>query len=588
MDTAAEIQIQEQSRFDLGRWLAHRTLADAVYLAILAASAFLRLYELGKLPLNPDEAEAAWSAWRFLQPGVEQLAFNSPAYFAATLLPAQLFGFSDGVMRLVPAVAGIGIVALPWLLRKRLGNIGSLTLAGLLAISPLNGAVSRMAGGDSIALFAALLFVISWVRFRDSGHSRWLTTLLMALGVGLASSGLFYGALATLLTAVGAQSLSSQSSAKIKLGLTDRIPGRDGLLISAGTFLAVSSILFLYPAGLSASSRLLVSWLARFSLRGGFEQLINPFLTLGRYELPLFMPGIVAVVWAITGNRRMARFCIYWLFALIVLIVVQPGYTQNALLALVPGYLLVSMLANDLLRERMGGATWLSVLIVPTSGMLILVNVARYSRAAAFNPQELAHLWVAVMIFAVALAALYFIGSWDAGAAVRGAFIGWILFLSFYSWGTGWWLAHEAANDPRARWIEVGTDDDTLLLRDVVERISQQATGASTTLDIYSMVDSHALRWYLRDFPGLSFGDVLPEGSDPTVIISGSQTVVAPGSDYLGADFGLEQRGSMPLDSGGPSPFLEAIRWWLFHDSTIGVSRADVVLWWRSDLIQGS
>ena len=138
--------------------------------------------------------------------------FGSPAYLTLTSLLMPFLGVSDVTARLVPALFGLGLVMLPWLLRDRLGQIGALLAAALFAVSPLYAAISRTAGGDAIALFAILLVTVASLRLRDGGSDIWLYTLAGALGLGLASSPLIYSGLITLAIAWFAQRLVSSGT----------------------------------------------------------------------------------------------------------------------------------------------------------------------------------------------------------------------------------------------------------------------------------------------------------------------------------------------------------------------------------------
>jgi predicted membrane-bound mannosyltransferase len=183
-DLSYEAENEQSSGYQL-------TIADGALLLIGAMAAVLRLVNLGGRPLSPAEAEAALAVWQFWHPGQAELSIGSPAYFTLTGLLAQVLGFSDGVMRLVPALFGVGLVLLPWLLRKQLGEAGMLATAVFLAISPITSAIARTAGGDSIALFAALLLLAAWVRLQIGGNGRWRYALLLALALGLTSAPLY-------------------------------------------------------------------------------------------------------------------------------------------------------------------------------------------------------------------------------------------------------------------------------------------------------------------------------------------------------------------------------------------------------------
>jgi hypothetical protein len=217
-------------------------------------------------------------------------------------------------------------------------------------------------------------------------------------------------------------------------------------------------------------------------------------------------------------------------------------------------------------------------------GSLIFVNLARYSRVITIAPQEFASAWVILMAITAGLVTIYFLSTWEGTAVLPGTFLAFLAISAFYQWGTGWWLSHQAANDPRERWVTLATDDDVRYLVTTLQDISRQATNADHELDIFSSVDSPVLRWYLRDFRQVHFGNSLPVNAQNEVIISPHNTEIALGSDYAGADFGLLHNGIQPREIPSPSPGLELLRWWLFHESPLAPNVERVILWWRTDM----
>ncbi|HCB49372.1 MAG TPA: hypothetical protein DEP47_07590, partial [Chloroflexi bacterium] len=87
------------------------------------------------------------------QPASDLTNIGSPLYFTMTGLISQVMGYSDEVMRLVPALFGIALTVLPWFLRHRSDKLGALVASLLLAVSPTLTFTSRIAGGQSAALF---------------------------------------------------------------------------------------------------------------------------------------------------------------------------------------------------------------------------------------------------------------------------------------------------------------------------------------------------------------------------------------------------------------------------------------------------
>ena len=96
------------------------------------------------------------------------------------------------------------------------------------------------------------------------------------------------------------------------------------------------------------------------------------------------------------------------------------------------------------------------------------------------------------------------------------------------------------------------------------------------------------LRWYLRDFHQAQFGNSLPANAQNEAIISLDNADLALGSEYAGADFGVLRNGLQPREFPSATPRLDILRWWLFHESSLAANEERVILWWRTDLSNGS
>lgn len=569
------------------KWLSQLTVADGLFLLIVVAAAVMRLVNLDRIPLLLAESENALAVWQLWHPESTTAALGSPAYFTLTAPLTQILGFSDAVMRLVPALFGLGVVWLPWLLRAQLGTIGALVTSLLLAVSPLLAVTARTASGDSIALFALLLLVVAFLRFEETADQRWLYTLFAALGLGLASAPLFYSGLVTLAVAWLIHSAIGLPLFADRFTWPERDVVRRAALFGGVLFVAISTLFLWQPAGLGASARLLADWLAQFSLQGELSELLDPFVAIGRYEMILLVLGIPALIWATWRNQALAAFGLYWVTAILVLMLLQRGVVANVTLITLPGCLAIGLYANAMLARQRDATTWALAGGLLLLGMLMLVNVARYSRVAIHTPQELAPVWITVFAFAFAVVTVYFVATWNAMAAYQGVLLSLLGLFVFYNWGTAWWLGHYAANDPRERWVTVATDDDVRLLASNLRDISRQTVNADGELDVFSTVDTPALRWYLRDFRRLQVGQTLPAGVQNAIIITPSQTEnLALGSDYLGSDYGLIRNGLRATATTGQIPLLDTLRWWLFHETTAEINEERIILWLRADLTQ--
>lgn len=569
--------------------LPHLTLADGLFLLVGLAAAVLRFVNLGRLPLTPAEAEAALGVWRFWQAGELELstaiAAPSPAYFSLTALLTQVLGFSDGVMRLVPSLFGVGLVLLPWLLCRWLGAVGALVMSLLLAISPLTTAVSRTAGGESLALFALLLLLAAWLHYQDEGSQRWLYVAGGALALGLGSASLFYGGLLTLLLALVVVRAMFQERAS----WLERSAWRKTAVFTLALFVLLNSLFLWHLPGLGSAAALLDQWAQSFGFTGGLAALLHPLFALARYEFGLLVLGVPAILWAVWGDDRLTNLAILWLGTLLGLLLLQWGNMGWALLALLPGYMLVGRLADFVLAEFTDRLTWLFTAGLTLLGGVMFVNVARFVRVVAYSSEDLQNVWLAMFAFALTAVTIYFFWAWAQKPTYQAVMLAALLLLSFYQWGTAWRLGHAAAHDLRERWVQAPTPDDELpMLIRTIRQISAQATGSEKGIDLVSGVDSAVLRWYLREFPRASFGQTVPPTTQASLILTPQEGASQPafGSEYFGGDFGLLRTGLAPESLITQFPVLDTLRWWLFQESGAITQENRVVLWIRADLMQ--
>ncbi|NHZ72401.1 MAG: hypothetical protein GWP17_04885, partial [Aquificales bacterium] len=520
----------------------HLTIADGLFILIGAATAVIRLTELSKLPLSPAEAQEALAVWQFWQPGTAVLSISSPAYFTFTAMLTPLLGISDGVMRLVPALFGILLVLLPWLLRDRLSTVGALITAVFLTVSPIAVAISRTAGGDSIALFAAFLLLIAWVNGRDSGNGRWFYLFTIALALGLTSSPLFYSALVTLSVAwlgqrfIGPRLFSDDEDGRLETAVL-----RNGLIAGGILFLLISTFFLLSLGNVGAAASILGDWLNQFGGFGTLSNALEPFLAIVRYEIGLLVVGLVAIMWAAWRSQTLPMFSVYWLIGMLLLLVVQQGVILNAALIILPLYLIIGAFSGAIIGQRIGWHGWLL-----TGGLLLLwalifVNSSRFLRKMTFNADDLGNVWIVLFALAFALTTIFFAIGWDARATYQAVLLSVLLMLLFYNWGTAWWLGHEGGNDPRETWVSEGTDDGMLVLANVLNDLSWQLSRSDQDIDILSTVDTPALRWYLRDYVNAEIGKTAPLDTNATIVITSATDPTTLGNSYMGSDYAISR-----------------------------------------------
>ncbi|MDP2947984.1 MAG: TIGR03663 family protein, partial [Chloroflexota bacterium] len=148
----------------------------ALYLAFILAGGALRFWDLGARALHHDESlHAQYAYYLYNGGGYEHMPMmHGPFQFFARAFSFLLFGVSDYTARIPDAFLGTALIGVPFLLRHRLGRVGALAAAGLIAFSPTMLYYSRFARNDMfIALWTLGLAVCLW-RYIDEGRHRWL------------------------------------------------------------------------------------------------------------------------------------------------------------------------------------------------------------------------------------------------------------------------------------------------------------------------------------------------------------------------------------------------------------------------------
>ena len=154
-------------RFEMESWLAGRW--DVAFLILLVVVAIgTRFWDVGGRALHYDELLHAWYSSLFAEgSGYSHTPLlHGPFLFHTTAAVFKLLGSGDVSARLLPALFGVGLVGLPYLLRNELGRWGVLATSTLLLFSPSVLYFSRFIRNDVYMAFWALALVaVMWRYF---------------------------------------------------------------------------------------------------------------------------------------------------------------------------------------------------------------------------------------------------------------------------------------------------------------------------------------------------------------------------------------------------------------------------------------
>jgi uncharacterized protein (TIGR03663 family) len=133
--------------------------------------AVTRLYDLDRKPVQHDESMFAYYSWQTLENRAYDYAnmeiMHGPLLEWAVAGVFALFGDSEATMRLFPALCGIGILVLVFLMRQGLGRNGAYFALLFLAISPTVTFFARYIRNDTPFLFFGTAIVyFGWLYHR--------------------------------------------------------------------------------------------------------------------------------------------------------------------------------------------------------------------------------------------------------------------------------------------------------------------------------------------------------------------------------------------------------------------------------------
>ncbi|MBD0373628.1 MAG: TIGR03663 family protein [Pyrinomonadaceae bacterium] len=153
---------------------------------ILAASAFLRLYQYDIKPFHHDEGVNGFFLINLARNHVyhyDPSNYHGPTLYYFALLSSLLFGLNDFAVRFVPAIFGIATVWLMLLLRRYIGTIGALTAAALVAVSPCAVFYSRYFIHEALFVFFSVGMVVAALRYYETVKPIYL--MLLAISAAL-------------------------------------------------------------------------------------------------------------------------------------------------------------------------------------------------------------------------------------------------------------------------------------------------------------------------------------------------------------------------------------------------------------------
>jgi uncharacterized protein (TIGR03663 family) len=288
------------------------------YVLLVAVAVVLRLLDLGDRSFHHDESQDAYFSWVFFTRGDYEYdpLLHGPLRFYLTSAMYLLFGVSDFTARLAPALMGVAMVPLPYLLRDQIGRVAALFTALLLAAGPSYLYFSRFAREDIYIAAITLGMLVVVFRFLDRPRAHHPAVLGALLALSFATKETTF---ITVFVA-GTFFLAVLGFRRELLLWPVREVGLDAWGWGVASFLGVFTVLFTtfltHPSGLwDGIYTGLEYWLGQHEVgRGGEAWFFYGVLLFG-HEWPVLVLGAVGTVVALR-RPTLLRVFLVWDFVL--------------------------------------------------------------------------------------------------------------------------------------------------------------------------------------------------------------------------------------------------------------------------------
>ena len=554
--------------------------------SILITGAFLRLYDLGLVPFHHDEGVNGNFLVTLVREGRYQYDpqnYHGPTlYFFSAVIPwivrffggksaGDTYGLTTFNVRLVTAAFGVATIWLALLLRKRLGAIGALSAAGLIAIAPGAVYLSRYFIHESLFVFFGLAIVVAALKYYDSGNSVYLILAAISAGLMTATKETWIINGPVLLIALVTTSvyfrLRGSVGERVQKVL-ERFGGPISLttvaLVAFAVFIIVNVLLYSsfftnYPKGVRDAISTLNLWRQRT------REHVHPWWQYVQWlaqEEPLLLllggAGAAVAVWR--ADNRLAVFLGLWSFGLLAAYSLvgykTPWISLNFIvpLALTGGYALEQI-------YRKFGEPWVLLALV-AGGILLLANGTIVKAVYGDEGKVTGLTWN-----------FDFSTSWPvvAGIALLSAYAGYVIYsrsdrrrtpVHFYLVAAmalaicGYQmisLNFVHYDDDRYAYVYAHTKREMLTMLDQIDRIAKRMkTGDDTGVALVSP-DYWPLPWYFRNYKRVGYYQQIVPTTEPLIIGSMAQEEQLKSTfadRYQLLSSGLNEDGSYPLRPG--------------------------------------
>ncbi len=487
-DKVRGMQDQSSHHSSHGAHSLSRSKLLAFAIPVLIAT-LLRFPLLAQRPMHCDEAVHADKFGILLEQGKYEYStvdFHGPTLYYATLLAAKLTGaaryteISENTLRMVPAAAGVLLVAAHVLLIPYIGFPAAFCAALLAAISPAMAYYSRYYIHETLFVlftFCAMLFAFRYSRLGGAAS---------AIGVGLCL-GLMYATKETVIIAGACMALAALLLLSVNKMRGEAPPGitvqGKHVVMAAATAILTAVLLFSsflsHPAGVFDSVLAYRTYFWRGAGQATLHQhpwhyYLNLLLYFRENGGPIWTEGLIVALAFVGGTVAFLKN--------------PPGMNPN-----VPRFLAIYTL-------------------------LMVVTYSLIPYKAPWNLLGLLH----GLILLAGMGAVYLIRVFRKPAA-RGLVVALLLAAALHLGWQAWACSFRYAADPCNPWVYAHTGEDVFTIVRQLEGLARvHPEKLAMPVQIISRENLWPLPWYLRRFTAVRWwnGVSVSAPSAPVIFIT--------------------------------------------------------------------
>ena len=549
-----------------------QVIENVLFAIIILSGIFIRMINLGSLPLGETEAGYALNAFSIIN-GAQISPTNQPLYASLTSILFFVFGSSEFLSRLTPLIFGCALIFIPYLLRSKIGIIPALFGTLFIAFDPGLIALSRQSGSSiiSITLVLIALTAFGFHKYKLSGvllglwlfggTSTWLGLILLLLACGLAM--VFF----------------EKDELKININSKKLFQGfLFGAFVLGGMF-------FLFPMSYSGLSQSMVDFVKSWKVQPEFN-VFALLITLVKYHPLILILSVISGIIGWTKNDKKVQYLSMIAVLALILLVVFPGKTVQDLVWLILPLILLSV-------YRIGD--WLKIdknEILQTSGVTLvglilfvfmMLNAVSAFYAKAPSTNNGMSQWLIIVAAILMIAAIVLLVGW--GWSWKIAFTGFFWSVTIFTFGlqisSAFHISGPSSGESFSIWqAELSKNERNLLIASVND-LSGWNTGRKDALDMVLLnMNSDVLNWEFRNYPNVTEFRSLSVNQKPSMVITNQNEGLTLSAEYRGQDFNIQSTPDFQ------NMTFDDWKTWLFGGE-MKVTRDEKILWARADLFPG-